>query len=69
MIILLIRKDEAIAMRDTLGFDAVKQSHSNHPKYYLVESRKNLKTLDNYRKNKCKGSFTNDKILRHKRSA
>lgn len=49
---ILISKDEAVLMRKTFGMDAVKQSHTKHPKYYLVENRKFVKKLEAYRKSK-----------------
>lgn len=47
-----ITKIEGFAMREICGFDAVKKSYSKHPTYYLVESKENLKKLNEYRKNK-----------------
>jgi hypothetical protein len=51
-IIINITKDEAFAMRKQIGDYAVKSSHTKHPKYYLVENPKFLKTLERYRKSK-----------------
>lgn len=39
-------------MRKLLGNENVKKTYSGHSKYYLVESYKNLKALDRYRKSK-----------------
>ena len=47
---LRITKTEAIAMRGKCGAGSVKKSYSKHPTYYLVESYKNLKKLEQYRK-------------------
>ncbi len=45
-----ITKSEAFAMRKQLGAVNVKKSYSKNPKYYLVESNKNIKCLTQYRK-------------------
>jgi len=47
---LKITKSEAFIMRKELGETAVKKTYSKHPSYYLVESPRNMKTLDAYRK-------------------
>ncbi len=47
---LKITKNEAFAMRKQCGAVNVKKSYSKHPTYYLVESYKNLKKLEQYRK-------------------
>ncbi len=47
---LKITKNEAFAMREQCGAVNVKKSYSKHPTYYLVESYKNLKKLEQYRK-------------------
>ncbi len=47
---LKITKSEAFIMREELGMGAVKKTYSKHPSYYLVESPRNMKTLDAYRK-------------------
>lgn len=47
-----ITKQEAFKMRELgLGED-VHKSYSNHPTYYLTESRKSMKALSDYRKSK-----------------
>ena len=46
----LISKKEAFAMREILGVNSVVMSHSRKPKYYLIEDKKNLAALDEYRK-------------------
>lgn len=47
---LQITKNEAFEMRKVCGADSVKMSHSRYPKYYLVETGRNLKALEKYRK-------------------
>lgn len=51
-IMINITKDEAFAMRKMFGDSAVNMSHSKHPKYYLVENRKFLSALNDYKKSK-----------------
>lgn len=51
-IILLINKTEAFEMRKILGNENIKQTYSGHAKYYLVESPRNLKTLEKYRESR-----------------
>lgn len=47
--ILLISKDEASVMRKQFGNYVVRQSHTKHPKYYLIENQKYLEYLEGYR--------------------
>lgn len=49
---LQISKQEAFAMREIAGMDAVKKTYTSHPHYYLVESKKNLKLLRKLRNSK-----------------
>ena len=51
-IIKQISKQEAFVMRRILGLEQVKQSRSRHPKYYLVESKRNLIELSKFQKMK-----------------
>lgn len=45
-----ITKQEAFKMRELgLGGD-VHKTYSNHPTYYLTESKQSIKALENYRK-------------------
>lgn len=37
-------------MRKLLGEENVKKSYSKHPTYYLIETRNNLRCLEDYRK-------------------
>lgn len=39
-------------MRKMLGNENIKQTYSGHAKYYLVESSRNLKTLEKYRESR-----------------
>ena len=54
-IILNISKDEAFAMRKQIGVQAVRQTHSRSPHYFLVENPKYIKILEKYRKSKSEG--------------
>ena len=45
-----ITKKEAFALREKGLSYYVKRSYSKHPKYYVVENKSVLKTLDDYRK-------------------
>ena len=51
IIILLISKTEAFAMRKLVGEDKVKKTYTNNPHYYLVEDGHAIKVLKDYRKN------------------
>jgi len=45
----LITKQEAYQMRKEMGNSYVVKTHSRYPKYYLVESPRALKALEQYR--------------------
>ena len=48
----LITKNEAAIMRDKGFQDFVKKSKSKHPKYYIVEDRKALNALEEYKQSR-----------------
>ena len=48
--IVKLTKSEAFKMRELLGSENVKKTYSKHPTYYLVESRRNIKCLEKFRK-------------------